>query len=155
MCQKLNYLTTDKQIEPCPFSDSDKIYHGQIESRLEDRQGMVQEILETLSAVGCQVDPYLDRFFLDETILNAIVHGNKKDPNKKVTVRVFVKQDLVGFEITDQGNGFDWESIKNKLEDPIDMTKDNGLGLTLIYAAGGKVFFHNGGRSVTIIRGSW
>jgi len=51
---------------------------------------------------------------LNEVVTNAIVHGNKSDPEKKVIVNVEVDPKRATWTITDEGEGFDY----NNLPDP-------------------------------------
>jgi serine/threonine-protein kinase RsbW len=51
---------------------------------------------------------------LNEAVINAIIHGNKLDPEKKVFVNAEVDSKRIVWTIDDQGNGFD----VNKLPDP-------------------------------------
>src|SRR4051812_30840420 len=82
---------------------------------------------------------------LEEALNNALKHGNKGDPLKKVHVeyRVTPKQ----FEVTveDEGEGFS----RKRVPDPTrgeNLTKCSGRGLLLIEAYMNKVEFSNGGR---------
>ncbi len=98
-----------------PFTDADEIFSGQIASRLDQRDRLINEVLKKLKAAGCRPDPFFDRLSLDETISNAILHGNLQDPSKRVTVRAFSRKDCWGVEVADQGNGFDWKALLKKL----------------------------------------
>jgi serine/threonine-protein kinase RsbW len=51
---------------------------------------------------------------LSEAVINAIVHGNKLDPDKKVIVNADVEERRAIWTVTDEGNGFDY----NNLPDP-------------------------------------
>ena len=42
-----------------------------------------------------------------EAVTNAVVHGNKGDPNKRVWVNLEIKPDEVVITVKDQGKGFD------------------------------------------------
>ena len=44
---------------------------------------------------------------LTELVNNAILHGNKQDPEKKVTLKVKYHKDHVLVSIRDEGGGFD------------------------------------------------
>jgi len=50
---------------------------------------------------------------LTEAVNNAIQHGNKNDPTKKVQIVFNAAADLNGFSFTikDEGNGFDYTNI--------------------------------------------
>ncbi|MDX6613426.1 MAG: serine/threonine-protein kinase RsbW [Blastocatellia bacterium] len=48
---------------------------------------------------------------LREAVGNAVVHGNKKDESKEVTVVFTSSPGVLEIEISDQGQGFDPESV--------------------------------------------
>jgi serine/threonine-protein kinase RsbW len=48
---------------------------------------------------------------LIECVKNGIVHGNKMDENKKVTIDFQIKESRLSFTVTDEGQGFDYESF--------------------------------------------
>ncbi|HKJ69663.1 MAG TPA: ATP-binding protein [bacterium] len=49
-----------------------------------------------------------------EAINNAIIHGNERNSNKNVTVRMKITENDIEFCVADQGRGFD----PSRLEDP-------------------------------------
>ena len=64
---------------------------------------------------------------LMECVENAIIHGNKSEIGKKVLVEVQLKQSKLLFSITDEGQGFDYDSF---LQQNIETAQKSGL-LTL------------------------
>ena len=135
-----------------PFTDADEVFHAEAPSRLEEREAIIAGVLEALGARGCATDPYFDRLCLDEAIVNAILHGNRCDPAKKVRVRAFVKSDRWGVEVADEGSGFDWRAARARFEAANETLAPSGRGLGLIVASGAEVFFLDGGRRVVITR---
>jgi len=66
-----------------------------------------------------------------ELINNAIVHGNKSDPDKIVTILVEFTNDSLTISITDQGPGF----IPDEIPDPIaddNLLKETGRGIFIV-----------------------
>jgi anti-anti-sigma factor len=63
-----------------------------------------------------------------ESVINAIKHGNKLDPGKRVDVQYTVSSDGLTVRINDQGDGFNPESIPNPL-DPENLLKPTGRGI--------------------------
>src|ERR1700760_3820446 len=51
---------------------------------------------------------------LNEAVINAIMHGNKYDPNKKVYVNAEIDNKRIVWTVADEGEGFDY----NNLPDP-------------------------------------
>jgi serine/threonine-protein kinase RsbW len=88
---------------------------------------------------------------LEEAFLNAVKHGNKMDPSKKVKVEYSVNEDKVEIFITDQGPGFKPESV----EDPRfgeNLFKPGGRGLLLMNSYMDMVKYNPEGNSVHMIR---
>jgi anti-sigma regulatory factor (Ser/Thr protein kinase) len=135
-----------------PFENADEVFYRQMPSRLENRQEIIDEVLGKLASLGCNLDPFFDRLFLDEVISNAVLHGNGADPRKMVTVRAFCQKDRWGFEVADEGPGFDWRAFLEKLEKPMDLARPSGRGLQLILASGAELHFLDGGRRVVVVR---
>jgi serine/threonine-protein kinase RsbW len=114
--------------------------------RLSEREAVIREILDRVASLGLSFDPHLHYLCLDEALINAIVHGNQSDPNKCVRVRVFGSADAWRVEVDDEGEGFDWEHWKRRLDDGMDLARSGGRGLELILASGADVDFLNGGK---------
>ncbi|HDQ43950.1 MAG TPA: ATP-binding protein [bacterium] len=66
-----------------------------------------------------------------EAVGNAIVHGNRKDPKKKVGVVFRLLPDSVEVSVTDEGKGFDPGRIDDPLE-PANLMKENGRGIFIL-----------------------
>ncbi|MHC4147193.1 MAG: ATP-binding protein [Planctomycetota bacterium] len=47
----------------------------------------------------------------DEAITNAIVHGNKYQPDKKVNIQIYISNSRFRIRVRDQGDGFDFNSL--------------------------------------------
>lgn len=84
-----------------------------------------------------------------EATNNAIVHGNKQDPNKNVSVHIEKEsQDLV-IQITDQGIGFDYSSVPDPTA-PENLEKINGRGIFLMSRLSDELNFFDDGRIVEL-----
>lgn len=68
---------------------------------------------------------------VSEAVNNAIQHGNKGDPSKKVTVRCALENRRVTIEIEDQGAGFDPAALPNPLEEA-NLLKEVGRGIFIV-----------------------
>jgi serine/threonine-protein kinase RsbW len=66
----------------------------------------------------------------EEAIVNAIVHGNKLDPAKKVHVSCEVSAERVCIRIDDEGEGFDPAAVPDcTLEERLDVPSGRGVML--------------------------
>ncbi len=66
-----------------------------------------------------------------EATTNAIIHANKCDDNKLVTVDVQVDKTKITIKITDEGEGFDPSEIPDPTQ-PENLLKDSGRGVYLM-----------------------
>ena len=66
-----------------------------------------------------------------EAVNNAIVHGNKSDPDKCVAMVVIWTADALTMRVKDSGMGFDPSTLPNPLADE-NLLKDSGRGIFLI-----------------------
>jgi serine/threonine-protein kinase RsbW len=85
-----------------------------------------------------------------EAVNNAIKHGNKEVPEKKVSLALSFRENAVSFVIEDQGEGFDF----TKLEDPTapeNIDKPGGRGIFLMKHLADEVHFSLEGRTVELI----
>lgn len=66
-----------------------------------------------------------------EAINNAIIHGNKLNPDKKVFFKIDNINNELIFTILDEGTGFNLDKIADP-RNPENLMKDNGRGVFLI-----------------------
>jgi len=68
-----------------------------------------------------------------ESLINAIWHGNKNDPQKQVWLKFQILSDRLEIRVRDQGNGFDPEDVPDPVAAP-NLLKVSGRGIFLIRA---------------------
>jgi len=68
---------------------------------------------------------------VSEAVTNAIIHGNRNDVAKKVTVRIELNQTRVRIFVKDQGHGFDPDVIPNPT-DKENLLKRVGRGIFIV-----------------------
>lgn len=68
---------------------------------------------------------------LSEAATNAIVHGNKVNPDKKVIIKGNLKGNKLVISVKDEGTGFDPDSIPNPLKEE-NLMNIGGRGVYLI-----------------------
>jgi len=116
-----------------------------------DFMGVVERrVLTCLDKSGVKEHQlFAARLALEEAIANAIKHGNKMDPSKKVTIRFKIDQDRVLFEVSDEGEGFNYNSIP----DPTDaehLELPHGRGILLMRSYADKVTYNETGNQVRL-----
>ncbi len=87
----------------------------------------------------------------EEALRNAMIHGNKLDPKKKVIVETEVTEKSVIVSVEDEGKGFD----PRELPDPTleeNLLKESGRGVYLIRHLMDEVKYANNGRKVIMIK---
>ncbi|MCB0792405.1 MAG: ATP-binding protein [Flavobacteriales bacterium] len=86
---------------------------------------------------------------LTEAVNNAIHHGNRQDPGKRVTVGYEVKEDAIVFLVSDEGAGFDHDHLPDPT-DPQNIEKPHGRGVFLMRALADEVEFSEHGATVAM-----
>jgi len=66
-----------------------------------------------------------------ESMINAIWHGNKNDPARRVWMQFKIYDDRLEIRIRDEGSGFDISQVPHPLE-PENLLKVSGRGIFLI-----------------------
>jgi len=84
---------------------------------------------------------------LTEAVNNAIYHGNKQDPEKKVIVKYTADEDEFQFIIEDEGPGFDFENVPDPTS-PENIEKPNGRGVFLMRHLSDEISYDDEGRIV-------
>jgi len=76
---------------------------------------VLENLLQDLMDLGGYPQEERDNTWLafHEAVVNAIVHGNQNDPEKKVKVTMAINPESVRLSIEDQGSGFELEQVKN------------------------------------------
>lgn len=87
---------------------------------------------------------------LSEAVNNAILHGNKLNPEKKVIIRTILLENQMHIEVEDQGDGF----CDTRLFDPTlpeNIKCEHGRGIFIIRQLADEIAFKEDGRKVYII----
>lgn len=84
-----------------------------------------------------------------EATNNAIVHGNKLDPNKNVQVQIEKLAKELIIRIVDQGTGFDHSKVPDPTA-PENREKINGRGIFLMQRLSDDILFSDEGRVVEL-----
>ena len=96
-------------------------------------------------------DVFAMHLSLEEAFINAVKHGNKGDTEKMVTVEYHVTPQKAEVIVTDEGSGFD----PNSLKDPRcseNLYKSDGRGVLLIKSYMDFVEYIGSGKSVHLIK---
>ncbi len=87
---------------------------------------------------------------MEESLINAIKHGNRSDPKKKVIVEYLVGPSEVMLSVEDEGPGFQRHEVPDPTLDE-NIEKCSGRGILLIEAYMSSVSWSRGGRRVEMV----
>lgn len=109
-------------------------------------------IIERIVQQGYPEKPLFSiKLALEEAIINAIKHGNKNDPTKKVHVEAIVGADKTEISVEDEGPGFDRASVPDPTAEE-NLCKCSGRGILLIESYMDSVSYSKNGRRLTMVK---
>jgi len=86
---------------------------------------------------------------ITEAVTNAIYHGNKADPKKKIKVSYMLSDHNLSFTIADEGPGFDYYNLPDPTS-PENLEKECGRGIFLMKHLTDQLIFSENGRVVEL-----
>ncbi|MBN2009717.1 ATP-binding protein [candidate division KSB1 bacterium] len=94
---------------------------------------VVEEFTEKLSTTAqfSEADRDSIAISVTELVSNAISHGNKCSPDKKVTIEFEVNKEVFIVSVQDEGDGFKPEEVADPLA-PENLLKDSGRGVYIV-----------------------
>ena len=92
---------------------------------------IMEELLDHLGIHGWSPsDIFAIHLAAEEAIVNALVHGNKLDPSKKVHVDCFVSPDTVRIQVIDEGQGLNPATVPDcTLDERLEVPSGRGVML--------------------------
>ena len=109
-------------------------------------------ILSELEGNGfSKEDIFAVHLALEEAFINAVKHGNKMDPAKKVKIEYSVRSDKIEVSMTDEGDGFDPEAVPDPRSGE-NLYKPEGRGLFLMKSYMDVVKYNQLGNCVYMVR---
>lgn len=84
-----------------------------------------------------------------EAVNNAIYHGNKAKPGKKIFVTFASSSKSILFKVRDEGEGFDFKHLPDPT-DPKNLEKPTGRGVFLMHHLADDVKYSEKGRCVSL-----
>ncbi len=117
---------------------------------------VVEEAVDLIArhCLASGLPPHTARFnlrvVLAEALANAIIYGNRLDPDKFVDVRVVVSRTGLMAHVCDQGEGFDPADVPDPTE-PDRLERSDGRGLFLIRKLADEVRFNERGNTICMV----
>ena len=90
------------------------------------------------------------RVSVTEALANAVLYGNRSDPDKLVRVEVSLDPQRIVLHVVDEGPGFDPESVPDPTL-PANLDSSGGRGLFLIRKLMDEVEYNDRGNAVRLV----
>ncbi|MBK9332233.1 MAG: ATP-binding protein [Ignavibacteria bacterium] len=92
-----------------------------------------ENLLDQVNEIfGLEEEKFINlKIACSEALINAIVHGNKEDHNKKVYTEIIYDSAQIMIRILDEGKGFILSSIPDPTSDD-NLLKESGRGIFII-----------------------
>jgi serine/threonine-protein kinase RsbW len=130
-----------------------------------DEALMLPSTLSTVEVVEAKATEYAEKAGFDEdtasqiamvsreAAVNAVLHGNKKDPKKQVKVRFTLTPESLSIQIADEGSGFNPADVPDPLS-PEGLLRPSGRGIFLMRAIMDEVNFRelSPGAEITLVK---
>ncbi len=122
---------------------------------------VIPSITENIRIIESFIDNAREKFKLNddiygnimiavtESVNNAIMHGNKNDRTKNVTLNLSLNKNVINFSIADEGLGFDFQNLPDPTS-PENLDKPSGRGIFLMKHLSDEVNFRNKGSKVEL-----
>lgn len=123
---------------PTEAFTSDVLFRIAIEVRIPSDVGYIERVVEIVRRQVAEMSFDTKHVMLNvpvaltEALSNAILRGNREDPDKHVHVRVSVTTRQLVMEVKDEGNGFDIDDCTRDPGRPENVEREDGRGLFLM-----------------------
>lgn len=126
--------------------------HKSLPSDLDLGHGIIELLMQALETAKWEGrDLFHIGMAIEEAVVNAIEHGNKRNPDKKIHLDFRVSPEICYMQVTDEGEGFCREMLKDCTEDE-NLDKPRGRGVMLIEELMSEAKYNERGNQVTMIR---
>ncbi len=128
---------------------------------IDNIQIEIPSLPENIRIVESFIDNIKEKYSLDddiygnimiavtESVNNAIVHGNKSDNQKNVSLNLSLENSQIRFTVKDQGTGFDFENLADPTL-PENLDKPGGRGIFLMKNLSDEVNFKDEGSTAEL-----
>ncbi|MFC1621323.1 ATP-binding protein [Candidatus Omnitrophota bacterium] len=127
-----------------------------ISEKLPSRLELIPEFVKVLMkkiepSLTKKEDMFNMKLCLEESLTNAVRHGNKSNPDLFVEVNIDIKVDRVIIKVENQGKGFDFKKVPDPTEDA-NIQRSSGRGVFLIKNLMDEVDFFDNGRGIKMVK---
>jgi serine/threonine-protein kinase RsbW len=127
-----------------------ELYTLQLPSKYESINQLESLIEEIADKYHVEEDVFANMMTcLNEALMNAILHGNKLDENKRVIVNAEADSKRVIWTVTDEGEGFDYTHLADPTA-PENLENLTGRGVFIIKHLADQCIFNARGNEVEL-----
>ncbi len=128
---------------------------------IENIQIQIPSLPENIRIVESFIDNVKEKYSLDddiygnimiavtESVNNAILHGNKSDNQKNVSLKLALENSQIKFIVKDEGVGFDFQNLVDPTL-PENLDKPGGRGIFLMKNLSDEVNFRDEGATAEL-----
>lgn len=131
-------------------------WNHSVERKIPSDTTLAREILDTLLANLAsngwgEEETFGIHLAVEEALMNAIKHGNQRDPDKYVLVEYFLSPSRMRIVIEDEGPGFDPSAVPDPTDDE-NLELPSGRGLMLMRTFMSHVEYNERGNRVLMMK---
>lgn len=109
-------------------------------------------VLESLASYRMSESDIFDiKLCVEEAVINAITHGNRRDKRKPVKISHWIEDNRLNVEVEDAGGGFDYKGLSDPTAGD-NLMKGSGRGVYLIKSLMDEVEYNEVGNKVKMIK---
>ncbi|MCW8965990.1 MAG: ATP-binding protein, partial [Candidatus Pacearchaeota archaeon] len=152
VCAEILTQSRQNQLkEKLGFQKGDVVYL-QFINYLEEMDRSIGAVLSAMDGTGYPDEAIRKmKIVLTELLVNAVIHGNKRDYSKRVVIGHVIRREQVVVSIMDEGEGFD----PSKVPDPTlpeNLERPCGRGIYIVRHYVESVSYNDIGNRVTVIK---
>ena len=128
------------------------LFDKHLENDLDIGHAAIDELMNALCSAGWEgADLFRIQMAIEEAVVNAIEHGNKRDPSKRVHLVFKVDAEKATMLIEDQGSGFDHRNVADPTDEEL-VDKPRGRGVMLMRELMSEVLYNEPGNQVLMTK---
>lgn len=127
-------------------------FHSRL-PEVKDKLGEITSfLLKSIPSITKENSNELKLIF-SELLCNAVIHGNKLDERKSVSVYIEIENNNISSIVKDEGSGFDYTNLINSITKEDDaLYCESGRGIWLVYALSDTLSFNIKGNEIKFIK---
>jgi serine/threonine-protein kinase RsbW len=136
-----------------PLFQGEILLEEELYTHFSIKTPLIEKVFETLQINDIELgeDRKMKvRLCLDEALMNAIMHGNKQNGQKKIYAKLMSDATRWFIEIGDEGEGFSLEDVPD-IDNEESLMMESGRGVLLIESFTDEAFFYEGGRRIRMV----